>query len=172
MGLLEDIGATVKPSSGWRRQALELAMREPLASLVATWTRPIDDVVFRMSRGSTTMTGQISGFPVIWLTTTGARSGKRRRTPLLGIPTGSDDLAVFGTNFGQENTPGWAYNLRANPAGAVEFRGKVLEIDARIMGADEVEAVWNTASASAPTFAKYRADISNREVLIFELTAS
>ena len=59
MGLIADLGAAVKPDTTWRLQVFKLAMREPLASLVATWTRPIDDFVFRFSRGKTTMTGVI-----------------------------------------------------------------------------------------------------------------
>ena len=169
MGLIADLGAAVKPDTTWRLQVFKLAMREPLASLVATWTRPIDDFVFRFSRGKTTMTGVISGFPVIWLITTGAKSGKQRRTPLLGIPTAAGHLAVFGTNFGKESTPGWVYNLRANPTADAEYRGKAVPVHARVMGPDEVEPVWETASASAPTFARYRAIISNRTVSIFEL---
>lgn len=172
MALLDDLGASVKPDVGWRRQILKLATREPLTSMIATWTRPIDEVVFRMSRGRTTMSGLISGFPVIWLKTIAAKSGEERRTPLLGIPTEAGDLAVFGTNFGKGNTPGWAYNLRANPAGSVEHRGTVVDVRARIMSDDEADPVWNTASASAPTFAKYRAEISNRDVPVFELTAT
>lgn len=169
MGLIAELGVIVKPDTAWRLQMFKLAMREPLASLVAAWTRPIDELVFRCSRGRTTMTGVISGFPVIWLMTTGAKSGSTRRTPLLGIPTAAGNLAVFGTNFGKESTPGWVYNLRASPTADVEYRGKTVAVHARFMGPDEVESVWDTASASAPTFARYRAIISNRTVSIFEL---
>ncbi len=118
------------------------------------------------------MSGLISGFPVIWLETVGAKSGKKRRAPLLGIPTTTSDLAVLGTNFGKESTPGWVYNLVANPSGAVEHHGKSVPITARVMGHDEVDAVWETAIASAPTFAKYRAEISNRDVAVFELSTA
>lgn len=169
MGLIADLGATVKPDTAWRLRVFKLAMREPFASLIAAWTRTIDELVFRFSRGRSTMTGVISGFPVIWLMTTGAKSGKKRRTPLLGIPTAAGNLAVFGTNFGKESTPGWVYNLRVNPNAEVAYRERLVAVEARAMEPEEVDPVWETASASAPTFARYRSIISNRTVSIFEL---
>ena len=63
----------------------------------------VDGFVLRLSRGRATLAGITAGIPVLTITTTGARTGQRRTTPLLGVPFGSDiaiipaDLARIGT---------------------------------------------------------------------------
>jgi len=52
-----------------------------------------------MSRGQVTLAGLTAGIPVLTITTAGARSGRRRTTPLLGVPFGGD-IAIIGGHFG------------------------------------------------------------------------
>jgi hypothetical protein len=49
---------------------------------------------------------------------------------LLGIPF-AGDLAVIGTRFGLKGTPGWYYNIRADPAMQVIYRNKKVAAVAR-----------------------------------------
>jgi deazaflavin-dependent oxidoreductase (nitroreductase family) len=67
-------------------------------------------VVYRVSRGRSTFTSWVTGLPIVMLTTTGARSGRQRTLPVLGVP---DDgtLVVIASNYGQERNPAWYYNL-------------------------------------------------------------
>jgi hypothetical protein len=60
----------------------------------------IDRPVFELTRGRRTFTSLLSGLPVVMLTTTGARSGRPRTVPLIGIPV-DGTVAVIGSNFGQ-----------------------------------------------------------------------
>jgi hypothetical protein len=39
------------------------------------------------------------------------------------VPSGGD-IAIIGTNFGQPGTPGWYYNLRAQPRAEVTYRNR------------------------------------------------
>lgn len=48
------------------------------------------------------------------LHTIGARSGRPRVTPVMGIPDG-DAWLVVGTAAARPRDPGWAFNLRADP---------------------------------------------------------
>jgi hypothetical protein len=75
---------------------------------------PVDKVLFRMTGGRLTLPSLTAGVSVIMLTTNGAKSGKTRTMPLLGIPVG-ENLAIIGSNYGQKATPGWVYNLEADP---------------------------------------------------------
>jgi deazaflavin-dependent oxidoreductase (nitroreductase family) len=70
------------------------------------------------------------GQPVLTVTTTGARTGQPRTTPLLGVPAG-DDIALIGSSFGRPRNPGWYYNLRANPKAEVTYRDKTIRAIAR-----------------------------------------
>ena len=38
--------------------------------------------------------------------------------PLLAVPI-DDNLAIIGSDYGQQTTPGWVYNLEANPAATI-----------------------------------------------------
>ena len=53
------------------------------------------------------------GAQVVWITTLGRRSGEWRRTPLLAIPD-SGGWGIAGSNAGQEEIPGWVFNVRAH----------------------------------------------------------
>src|SRR5258708_12405768 len=69
--------------------------------------------------------GKVSGpyehTPLHLLTTTGAKSGERRITPLGYIPDG-DRLLVFASNGGAPTHPDWYHNLVAHPEPTLEPR--------------------------------------------------
>jgi deazaflavin-dependent oxidoreductase (nitroreductase family) len=104
----------------------------------------IDKLVPRISRGQVTRTGVTGGTPVLTITTTGARSGQRRTTPLMGVPF-AGDIAVIGAHFGQPGTPGWYRNLRAQPRTEVTYRNRSVSATAREADADERRAILGQA---------------------------
>jgi deazaflavin-dependent oxidoreductase (nitroreductase family) len=67
--------------------------------------------------------GQVGGYfadkPLLLLTTTGARSGRRRVNPL-GYLCDGDSYVVFGTVAGSPRHPDWYYNVLAHPEVEVE----------------------------------------------------
>ncbi len=52
------------------------------------------------------------GVPVLLLTTTGRRSGKKRTTPFLYFRNGAD-LVVIASNGGEDRAPAWWLNCRS-----------------------------------------------------------
>ena len=112
--------------------------------------------------------GVLAGLPVIMLTTTGAKSGQPRTMPLAGVPVG-EQLAVMGTNYAQTHTPGWVFNLEADPHAQVTWRERTVPVVARLATADEAEQAWATASTIYPGFTLYRERITERAVRIFVL---
>ena len=61
----------------------------------------MDRPIFRLTRGRRTFASLAWGLPVVMLTTTGARSGKVRTVPVLGLPT-EGGIAVIASNWGQQ----------------------------------------------------------------------
>ncbi len=112
-----------------------------------------------------------AGIPVVTVITTGAQSGLRRSTPLLGIPHG-EDLAIIGTNFGQRGTPGWYYNLRAHPSAQVLYHEKCVDAFAREAEGDEWHAIWNHARDFYPGYQSYASRIHDRSIHIMVLSDS
>lgn len=68
--------------------------------------------------------GKIARFTdreILLLTTTGARSGEPRLSPLAYVRDGSPDrLVIFASHLGAAHHPGWYHNLVANPEVTVE----------------------------------------------------
>ncbi len=112
MGVLDELGYTVEPANLAQRATQTVTGTRAGAWISQRTLYPLDKALFRASGGRLTVPGLMAGLPVIMLTTTGAKSGQPRTMPLVGTPFG-DDLAIIGSNYGQQRTPGWVYNLGA-----------------------------------------------------------
>jgi deazaflavin-dependent oxidoreductase (nitroreductase family) len=81
------------------------------------------------------------GGDLLFLTTTGRKSGQPRTTPLLHLVDG-ERWIVAASNGGADWEPGWWLNLQAGSAGTV----KVGDVDTPVSGAEisgaEREAWW------------------------------
>lgn len=163
------LGYEVAPQTGWRRGFVELAVREPLNSMIAGATTPLDRLTLRLSSGRWTATSFMTGFPVLWITTTGARSQQPRTVPLLGIPTPARNLAVLGTNFGGDTTPAWVHNVTAHPDVIAEWRGNATRVRATAVPEPDQRPIWEHAIAAYPNYANYRVKAAHREIKVFEL---
>lgn len=146
-----------------------LSSSRPGAWLLARSLPQIDKLALRISRGPVTLTGLTGGIPVLTLTTTGARSGRRRTTPLTGVPSGGD-IAIIGAHFGQPGTPAWHHNLRAQPRAEVTYRNTTIAATARPAGPDERRAILGQASTIYPGYQAYARHLTDREIPIIILT--
>lgn len=70
--------------------------------------------------------------PILLLTTTGAKSGQRRTTPMMCIPDG-DRLLVIASNAGAPRHPDWYRNLVAHPDVAVELGKETFDATAVVV---------------------------------------
>lgn len=129
----------------------------------------LDRLVMRASGGKTNATALLTGLPVILLTTTGAKSGKPRTTPLIAIPDGRR-LALIATNWGQKRNPAWVYNLRAHPHATVTHDGKTLAVVARDATPKEYEKYWRWAVRLYPGYENYLEWSEGRSIPILVLT--
>lgn len=171
MGLLEDLGYGFKSPNGLQRGMQNFASSRPGAWLFSKTLYPMDKLLFRVTGGRLTLPSLTAGLPVIMLTTTGARSGKPRTMPLLGIPVG-EDLAVIGSNYGQKPTPGWVYNLEADPSATVGYRDRTVAVTARRADASETDLVFEMAAGVYAGYAKYRSRADHRVIRVFVLESS
>jgi deazaflavin-dependent oxidoreductase (nitroreductase family) len=168
MGLQEALDLRIRHANFVQGAMQAVAASKPGSWLFARTMHHIDKPLFRSTRGRVTLPGLMAGLPVIMLTTTGARSGKPRTLPLVGIPHGSD-LAVIGSNYAQPSTPGWVYNLLANPQAMVELRSHQVPVTARLASDEEADAVFEDASAIYAGFAAYRDRLTTRSIRVFVL---
>jgi deazaflavin-dependent oxidoreductase (nitroreductase family) len=96
------------------------------------------------------------GAPCIILTTTGAKSGQLRRTPLIRVRDG-DNYLVLASMGGAPTSPNWYFNMVANPEVTVQDRAEVHDLVARVASPEEKAALWPIATAVWPAYDDYQA---------------
>ncbi|MDT5334674.1 MAG: hypothetical protein QOD90_179 [Mycobacterium sp.] len=112
--------------------------------------------------------GQFEGFPLLILTSTGAKSGEPREN-LIGYFDIDDTIYVVGSAAGRDASPGWVFNLRAQPNVQVEIgphpqRGAV----AHELPRAERDRVYDLIVEQAPGFGEYQKK-TDRVIPVFEL---
>jgi deazaflavin-dependent oxidoreductase (nitroreductase family) len=145
-----------------------LAASGPGAWLFARVMHRLDRPVHRASRGRYTLGSLLSGLPVVMLTTVGARTGRPRMVPILGLPF-SGGLGVIASNFGQHRHPGWYYNLRAHPDAEVVVDGVRRRVRAVEADADQRAEIWREGFRVYPGFSQYERRASHRRISVFVL---
>lgn len=108
---------------------------------------------------------------LLLLTTTGAKSGRPRVSPLAYFNI-DDKLIVIGSFHGAPSDPDWVHNLRANPRARVEVGAPqgvhAFDATARELPPAEREELVPKLIVLAPVFAESQAKTS-RVIPLFEL---
>jgi len=147
------------------RLLVSIASSRPGASFFRKVMHRVDRPLLLLTRGRLSFA---SRYPVLLLTTTGAKSGKPRTVPLLYIEV-DGGLAIIGSRFGSTHHPGWCHNLRAKPHAAVEIGGERREYVAREAEDREREEIWPRAVRMYSGYGKY-AQRAGRKIPIMILT--
>jgi deazaflavin-dependent oxidoreductase (nitroreductase family) len=112
--------------------------------------------------------GQLAGSDLLLLTTTGAKSGQPRVSPL-GYLRVDGMLLIIGAYRGADVHPSWVHNLRANPQTHIEVGTESFDVIARELPPAERGEVLSKVTAIAPWIAEYQAKTS-RVIPLFELS--
>ncbi len=111
--------------------------------------------------------GALDDRPLLLLTTTGARTGLPRTTPMMFIPDG-ERLLVVASNAGAPRDPDWFNNLVAYPDVTVEVTGDTFEATASVLLDDERERVFAEIVRLYPFFGDHQAR-AGRDIPVVEL---
>jgi deazaflavin-dependent oxidoreductase (nitroreductase family) len=114
----------------------------------------IDLPVSRLTKGAFIPSANWNVMPIIYLTTTGAKSGIQRSVPVLCIPDG-ENLILVGSNWGNLQNPGWVYNLRAHPQTQVRKGKMTKSFRARELHSSERAVYWKKAVQFYPPYVSY-----------------
>lgn len=112
----------------------------------------------------------LGGLPVVILTTTGARSGKTRKNPVMRVER-DGVYAAIASYAGNPSNPQWYYNLLAHPDAILQDGAQTYQVRARELSGTEKEGWWAIADALNPNYASYRAT-SGRDIPILALERS
>jgi deazaflavin-dependent oxidoreductase (nitroreductase family) len=114
--------------------------------------------------------GMVDGpFPsdIVLLTTTGARSGQPRLSPLAYF-TIDGKMLIAGSFGGAPKDPAWVRNLRAKPEAHVEVGTESYDVIARELPHDERDALFDELVGQAPVLGASQAK-TTRVIPLFEL---
>jgi deazaflavin-dependent oxidoreductase (nitroreductase family) len=143
-----------------------------LSSRLITWLmvhilHHADTFMLRLSHGKMTF-AQMSGLPIIEMTTIGAKSGKQRTLPLTGLPDG-EKYILIASNFGQAHHPAWYYNLKANPECMVRKNGQAGTYIAREADEQENRHYYDIAISYYVGYAVYKQRAGERKIPVMVL---
>jgi deazaflavin-dependent oxidoreductase (nitroreductase family) len=108
--------------------------------------------VYRLSGGR--LLGRVAGMPVLLLTTTGRRTGRARTTPLTYFELG-DELAIVGSNGGEDSPPRWWLNLQAEPRATITIGRRSEHVTARAATEEEHAQIWPVITATFRAYGDY-----------------
>jgi len=112
----------------------------------------------QMSRQHRRKGGRFMGMDVLFLTTTGARTGQRRETPVAWFPDGETAWLIVASRAGSAGHPDWYHNLAAHPGQVeIEIRGRKLKVTPSQLSGIRRDEAWQRIADAQPRYAKYQA---------------
>ena len=124
--------------------------------------------VFLYKASGGRIAGRFKAAPVLLLTTTGRKTGKRRTTPLLyGEDAGR--YVVVASVGGAPKHPAWYLNLSGNGETTIQVDGRKLPVNAETALAAERARLWTLMTQLYPGYDAYQTKTS-REIPVVVLT--
>lgn len=151
----------------WNRFVHRFLSRPIITRFFSRFVSQADILSLRLSKGKFSPSQIIAGWMIVTLTTTGAKSGLPRTTPLIGI---KDDrqIILIASNFGRHNHPAWYYNLKAHPIASINLNGLSATYLAHEVSEEDYDKIWQIAIATNPGYDSYRQQ-THRKIPIFIL---
>ena len=131
------------------------------------WQRMNDPVIAEFRAQGGTVMGR--RWPVLLLTTIGAKSGQPHVTPL-NYTTDGERLVVIASKGGAPTHPDWYHNLLAHPEVTIELGEETFRARATPAAEPERTRLFDQQAAQQPFFDGYRQRVTTRDipVIVFE----
>lgn len=146
----------------------KIASSRPGAWFFSRTEHHFDKAVLKLTNNKASLTSLLAGFPVVMLTSTGAKSGLPRVIPLLGIQDESEPkkIGLIASNWGKGNHPAWYYNLKANPEATISIAGQTGDYVAHEADGEEYEKYWKSALGIHKGYSSYQERAGGRHIPI------
>ena len=107
--------------------------------------------------------------PVLELTTTGRKSGKKRSVMLTSPHQDGDSYLIVASRGGDDIHPAWFLNLRDNPAVEVAMGGDPAKpYTARVVSSEERTELWSSVTEKYTNYGGYQKK-TDREIPLVDL---
>ena len=156
----------IKPNA-FQKLIHRFSMLRPVSSFFARKMHRIDGWVLKLTNGKYTLS-EIAGWPIVQVTTIGAKTGKSYTLPLVGLSDG-EKIALIASSFGRQHNPGWYYNLKAFPECDAQFNGRSGKYVARETHGEEREKYWQMAVSCYKGYELYKVRAAHRQIPVMVL---
>jgi deazaflavin-dependent oxidoreductase (nitroreductase family) len=113
--------------------------------------------LYRLTGGG--IGGRIQTLPVLLLTTTGRKSGKKRTVPLGFLRDGST-YVIIASNAGLPRNPAWFLNLQSHPEATIQVKKRQMQVKAETANPEKKRELWARLMEVAPGYADYQKRIT------------
>ena len=143
----------------------------PFSGALMRLAKPLTDMqISRYRRTKEPTAPKMMGFPIVLLTTVGARTGHERTHVLGGFPDGEDAWLVVASKGGAPTHPAWFINLAKSPDKIwLEIGNRKLRVVAQSLRGKEREEALARVAAVAPRYGTYQKK-TDREIPVIRLT--
>jgi deazaflavin-dependent oxidoreductase (nitroreductase family) len=134
----------------------------------AQWVR--DQVErFEATDGQEANTLMDTGYPIVVITSVGAKSGHLRKNPVMRVERDGVYVAI-ASKGGADDNPEWYYNFVAHPEVDLQDGATKKTYRAEIVHGEERADLWDLSVRTWGTYAEYQKK-TDREIPVFKLTA-
>lgn len=116
--------------------------------------------------------GPLAGQPLLLMWSTGAKTGKPRRSILTYSRDGNGDLIVAGSKSGAPTHPAWFFNVQKDPNVTVEAANETYAATAKVETGAERDRLWAQHVEQLPRFGEYPAQTGGRVIPTIRLRRS
>jgi F420H(2)-dependent quinone reductase len=148
------------PKGPWMSALAWTARQGPVTWFLVNIGNKIDPLLMRISGGRLKSTFNA---PTVLVTHTGAKSGRKRTTPLAYFTDG-DDVVLIASRGGHRNHPAWYFNVIANPEVELWTKGGGGRYRAGEAKGRQRERLWDLATRFYPGFAHYQDRAGDRRI--------
>lgn len=130
------------------------------------WFMTINTHLIRLSRGR--MGSKLGQQNILILHTIGRKSGQARAVPIAYF-TYEGRYLIVASNWGKDKQASWYFNLKKDPHGKLEIKGKVISVVAREALEEEYDRLWQFVTKHHPPYLAYQKMTTRHiPIMIFE----
>ena len=157
----------IKKPNAFQKLIHRIAMLHPVTAFFAPWLYRLDKAILQWTHGKYAAS-QIAGWPIVQLTTIGAKTNQPRTVPLVGL-FDKEKIGLIASSLGREHNPGWYYNLKAHPECEIDFHGRSAKYIAREAKGDEYKQYWKLGLSFYAGYDQYKQRAPDRHIPIMVL---
>jgi deazaflavin-dependent oxidoreductase (nitroreductase family) len=156
----------LRPKGPCLRTLSWAARQRPFTWYLVNVGNRIDPILMRATGGRVKSS---LNAPTVLLTHTGAKTGRKRSTPLAYFTDG-DRVVLIASRGGSVHHPAWFHNVSANPEVELWSKGRGGRYNATEATGEERDRLWNLATSLYSGFARYQERAGKRVIPVVVCT--